>query len=257
MRFLTGLFICLIFGVGPGLAEKDKKVTTSLPEISMGKPDAPVLIIEYSSLTCTHCAEFHKTVMPIIKKKYIQPGYVRLVLRDFPGDRIALTAHQTAWCKGKEKYLGFVKLFYDTQDKWLLAKDPVKALQDVALENGITKQQFEDCVKSSALMDKIIQSRLKGQKKYKITATPTLVIDATSKEPKVFQEALTLKEIEDVLQPLLKPYLEQEKGCEKSSEKKDDSQKKDTGKKAEVKKEAKEKTTDKKEKPKKAKKADD
>ena len=210
MRFLLGILIFLTAASGCVRADKDTKPVALLPEISMGAMNAPVVIVEYSSLTCNHCANFHKTVMPVLTKKYILPGHVRFILRDFPGDRIALVAHQTAWCKGKDKYLDFIKLFYATQDQWLLADDPIKVLKAIALKHGITAEQFKACSRDTELMDKIIQRRLKAQKYYKITATPTLIIDATSKNPKVYQKALSLKEIEAVLRPLLNPTLKAE-----------------------------------------------
>lgn len=169
-----------------------------LAEMSMGRTNAPVVMLNYSSLTCGHCAQFHTIVLPQIEEKYIKPGYVRIIFRDYPGDQISLKAHQLAWCKGEIKYLDFVKLLYTTQEKWLLASDPVAALKSIALQNGITAKQFEACLKNQELMDKIIQVRLEGQKKYNITATPTLVINA-----KIYPHALNFEEFEKIVRPLL------------------------------------------------------
>ncbi len=186
--------------------EKAKKKATPLPEISFGESSAPVLIIDYSSLTCHHCADFYLNVLPKIKEKYIEPGYVRLIFRDFPGDQISLVAHQVAWCKGEMKYLDFVKLIYSTQEEWLSAKDPIAALKSIVVKHGISAEQFEKAIKNQDLMDKIIQARLEGQKKYKITAIPTIVINA-----RTYQRALTMEEINDILKPLLKQDKKEEK----------------------------------------------
>lgn len=220
MRLLSRTLLCLALTAGAVYAdttksEKGKSPVAPLPEISMGRSEAPVVILEYSSLTCTHCAEFHKNVLPAIEKKYIKPGYVRLIMRDFPGDRIALMAHQIAWCQGKEKYLGFIKLFYATQSQWLEAKDPVKALKAIALKHGVTDQQFEACKRSTALMDKIIQGRLKAQKAYTIKNTPVLVMGATSKKPKIYQRSLSFKEINTVIRHYLSPTLKDRKDDKK------------------------------------------
>ena len=166
--------------------EKVKPPVKPLAEMSIGRTNAPVVMLNYSSLTCGHCAQFHTDVLPKIEEKYIKPGYVRIIFRDYPGDQISLKAHQLVWCKGEIKYLDFTKLLYKTQEKWLLAPDPVAALKSIALQNGITAKQFDTCLKNQELMDKIIQVRLEGQKKYNITATPTIVINA-----KIYSQALT------------------------------------------------------------------
>lgn len=195
-------------------AEKSAKKTKPLPEICMGDSKAPVKIFVYTSLTCPHCAHFHRDVVPQVETKYIKPGYVWLVFRDFPGDKVSLEAHQVAWCKGEIKYLDFVNLIYTNQDKWLTAKDPIAALKEIMLKNGISSEQFDAAIKNAELMDKIVQARLEGQKKYKITATPTIIISG-----KIYPRALTFKEIDEILQPLLKPTSKSEKT--KKEEKKD------------------------------------
>lgn len=184
-------------------AEKESKKVEAkpLPEISMGKKDAPVVLINYSSLSCGHCAHFNTDILPKIEKKYIKPGYLRIVFRDYPGDQISLRAHQLAWCKGEMKYLDFLSLLYENQEKWLLADDPIAALKTIALQNGISTEQFEACMKNQELLDQIVAMRLDGQKKYNITATPTIVINT-----KIYQKALSLQELDDIMTPLLASY---------------------------------------------------
>jgi protein-disulfide isomerase len=178
--------------------EKKKSITKLLPEISLGKKDAPVVMINYSSLSCGHCAHFHTDTLPAIEQKYIKPGYLRIIFRDYPGDQVSVKAHQLAWCKGEMKYLDLLKILYAAQDKWLMADDPVAALKVVALQNGITPQQFDACLKNQELLDQIIALRLEGQKKYNIKATPTIVINA-----KIYQKALSPEEFDEIMQPLL------------------------------------------------------
>lgn len=178
--------------------ETKKSVTKPLPEVSLGKKEAPVVMINYSSLSCGHCAHFHTDTLPEIMKKYIEPGHLRIVFRDYPGDQVSLKAHQLAWCKGEMKYLDLLKILYAAQDKWLFADDPVAALKVLALQNGITPQQFEACLKNQELLDQIIALRLEGQKKYNIKATPTIVINA-----KIYQQALTPEEFDKIMKPLL------------------------------------------------------
>jgi protein-disulfide isomerase len=188
-----------------GHTDKDKESSQPLPEVSIGKPEAPVLIIDYSSLTCNHCAHFYLDVIPQIQKKYIDPGYVRIVFRDFPGDKVSLEAHQIAWCKGEIKYLDFVKLLYSTQEKWLSAPDPIAALKSIVAQNGISAEQFDAALKNQELLEKIISVRLEGQQKYKINATPTIIINA-----KMHNKALSMQEIDDILKPILEKEKETE-----------------------------------------------
>jgi protein-disulfide isomerase len=217
-----------------GKTAKVKLVTKPLPEMGMGNPKAPITIINYSSLTCGHCAQFHTAVLPKIEEKYIKPGLVRIIFRDYPGDQVSINAHRLAWCKGEMKYLDFVKLLYSTQEKWLSASDPLAALKSIALQNGITAKQFEASLKDQELLDKIIQLRLEGQKKYNITATPTIIINA-----KIYPRALSFDEFEDIIKPLLAPTLEKDEQKAKGSEEK--IKKKDVEKVSEEKEEKKEK----------------
>lgn len=215
-------------------AGKAKLISKPLPEMGMGNPKAPVTIINYSSLTCGHCAQFHTAVLPKIEEKYIKPGLVRIIFRDYPGDQISINAHRLAWCKGEMKYLDFVKLLYSTQEKWLSASDPIAALKSIALQNGITAKQFEASLKDQELLDKIIRLRLEGQKKYNITATPTIIINA-----KIYPRALSFDEFEDIIKPLLAPTLGKDEQKAKGSEEK--MKKKDVEKVSEEKEEKKEK----------------
>ncbi|MBA3813081.1 MAG: DsbA family protein [Alphaproteobacteria bacterium] len=188
----------------------EKMAAKPLPEISVGSKDAPVVMINYSSLSCGHCAHFNADILPKIEEKYIKPGYLRIVFRDYPGDQVSLRAHQLAWCKGEIKYLDFIKLLYAHQEKWLFADDPVVALKSIALQNGISAKQFEACLKNQELLDQIIAVRLEGQQKYNITVTPTIVINA-----KIYQKALDLEEIDDIIKPLLASIVEKEKDVPK------------------------------------------
>ncbi len=238
MHLIFRSLILLIAMIAYGHGDKAIPARKSLPEMGMGSPKAPVTIINYSSLTCSHCAHFHTTVLPKIEEKYIKPGYVRIIFRDYPGDKVSISAHQLAWCKGEIKYLDFVKLLYSTQEKWLLAPDPVAALKSIALQNGVTAKQFEACLKDQELLDKIIQLRLEGQKKYNIKATPTIVINA-----KIYDRALTFEQFEEIVRPLLAPSLEKDKKTVKVTQKKNEKDEvKITEEKKEEEKEKKDKT---------------
>lgn len=211
MKFILTSLVLFSMMIGNGYAKEEKTKQSPLPEVSLGSKNAPVVVIDYASLTCHHCAQFHNDVLPEIQKNYIEPGLVRVIIRDYPGDQISLLAHQIAWSKGELKYLDFLKLFYSTQDEWLLASDPKAALKKIALRNGISAKQFDKCLKDKALMDKIVQIRLEGKKKYNITATPTIIINA-----KIYPRTLSAGEFDAIVEPLLKPTLKKAKTDKKS-----------------------------------------
>lgn len=206
MKLILKSLVLFSMMIGSGYAKEN-----ALPEVSLGSPKAPVVVIDYASLTCHHCAQFHNDVLPEIQKNYIDPGYVRVIIRDYPGDQISLIAHQLAWSKGEVKYLDLLKYLYSTQEEWLTASDPKAALRKLVAKKGITGEQFDKVMKDKALMDKVVQARLEGKKKYNITATPTIIINA-----KIYPRTLTFGEFEAIVNPLLKPTLEKVKLNKKS-----------------------------------------
>lgn len=211
MNFILTSLVLFSMMIGNGYAKEEKTAQDSLPEISLGSQNAPVVVIDYASLTCHHCAQFHNEVLPEIQKNYIEPGLVRVIIRDYPGDQISLLAHQIAWSKGEVRYLDLLKYLYSTQDEWLLASDPKAALKKVVAKKGITSEQFDKLIKDKGLMDKVIQARLEGKKKYNITATPTIIINT-----KIYPRTLNYGEFEAIVEPLLKPAIKKVKADKKS-----------------------------------------
>src|SRR6478735_6633041 len=112
-------------------------LAADLGESAIGDATAPVTIIEYSSLTCPHCAAFHTQTLPELTKRYIDTGKVRLVLRDFPLDETALKASVIAHCAGPERVPEFVEVFFTRQQSWARAADPVQALTQLARLGGL------------------------------------------------------------------------------------------------------------------------
>lgn len=143
----------------------------------LGDRDAPVTMIEYSSLTCPHCAHFHTDVLPRIKKEYIDTGKVKLVLRDFPLNQPALIAAQIAHCVPEDRYFGFVSVLFETQAAWAISEDPAAALSKTARLAGLSQAQIDACLADEALSERILQSRLDGSNAFEISSTPTFIIN--------------------------------------------------------------------------------
>ena len=145
----------------------------------MGMSDAPVTIIEYSSLTCSHCADFHKDTLPRIKETYVDTGKVRLVFRDFPFEQRGTTAAMVARCVPPERFFGFLDVLFRTQDKW--ANDPrfTDALLRYARLGGLSEEAFKACLGNQELLDGILARQKEAEAKYEINSTPSFVINGT------------------------------------------------------------------------------
>ena len=171
LRFAAGCVLALLC-LAPSLAR-----ATDLGEPGIGDAAALVTIIEYSSLTCPHCAAFHNDVLPELKKRYIDTGKVRLLLRDFPLDESALKAAIIAHCAGPTRQPSFVEVFFAQQQSWARAKDPIAALKQLARLGGLGGDQIDACLADKDLETAVLQARLDGQKQFDIKSTPTFIID--------------------------------------------------------------------------------
>jgi protein-disulfide isomerase len=167
-------------------------------ELALGDPNAPVTIIEYASLTCPHCAEFHNEVLPGLKERYIVPGKVRLVFRDFPLDERALAGSALAHCAGPDRYFGFLDVLFETQASWARADDFIGALTQLGKLGGLGEDQVRACLSDQALADRILQSRLDGQAQHDVQSTPSFVIDGTT-----YAGSRSVEEFGELIEPLL------------------------------------------------------
>ncbi|MFK8254096.1 DsbA family protein [Ancylobacter terrae] len=169
-----------------------------LPDIVLGKADAPVTIVEYASMTCSHCAHFHTTTYPVLKEKYIDTGKVKLILREFPLDIVAKAAFMLARCAGNDKYYPMVTTLFETQRSWAGAKDPAAALLAVAKQAGMTEQQFNACLADTTLAANVDAVSRKGATEFGVDSTPTFFING-----KKVQGALSPEDLDKELAPLL------------------------------------------------------
>jgi protein-disulfide isomerase len=143
----------------------------------LGETDAPVTIIEYSSLTCPHCASFHKETLPQVKENWIETGQARLVYRHFPLDGLALRAALVADCIEGERHFAFLDALFRGQKVWSRAEDPVKALAQLAALAGLDRAQFDACIADQEHTNEILARRQHGQDTYDIQSTPTFIVN--------------------------------------------------------------------------------
>jgi protein-disulfide isomerase len=173
-----------------------------LPDLVEGKADAPVTIIEYASMTCPHCANFHKTTYQALKTKYIDTGKVRFIFREFPLDELAVAASMMARCAGKDdsgKALALIDVLFASQDKWAASRtNPVPILQQIGKQAGMTEKAFDECLKDQTLYNNIMAMRERGSKEYKVESTPTLFVNG-----KMQKGGTTIEELDKIIAPLL------------------------------------------------------
>lgn len=159
----------------PAASFPDMKVTED--DLSIGSADAPVTLVEYASLTCPHCAQFHNEVLPTLKKEYVETGKLRIVYRDFPLDQLALTGSMIARCAGDDRALGFIDAFFSAQATWARAENPLAAMARIARLGGMSQAEFDACLKKQEIADAVLKQRLEGDKTFNVDATPTIFIN--------------------------------------------------------------------------------
>lgn len=145
-------------------------------DMVLGDANAPITFIEYSSLSCPHCARHHATVLPEIKKAYIDTGKVKLVMRDFPLNRPAVEASLLAHCVSPMAYWGMTDQLFATQANWA-TENSAPALSVIAAAAGINGQDFQQCLSDEAAKQKIIASAEQASAVFKVDSTPTFVVN--------------------------------------------------------------------------------
>jgi protein-disulfide isomerase len=161
----------------------------SIPDLVLGKADAPNTIIEYSSLTCPHCAGFHTETLPKIKKELVETGKAKLVYRDFPLDGVAMGAAMLARCMPVDRYFPFLDMLFSSQKQWAYAQNPMAALQTMARLAGLSDDRSKACMTDQATMAAMQAKQTEAEQKYKINSTPQFVVNG-----KVLQGALPYDE---------------------------------------------------------------
>tara|TARA_B100001996_G_scaffold348225_1_gene306253 strand:- start:71 stop:700 length:630 start_codon:yes stop_codon:yes gene_type:complete len=143
----------------------------------LGKLDAPIKFIEFVSMTCSHCADFHINKLPEIKQKYIDSGKLRLELRDFPLDGLALRASAMARLIDPSKYYKFINILFKKQKKWSRSEDPINELKKLGRLAGLGKNKIDIAIDEISLLEAIFKIRQQAEKQYNIQSTPSFVIN--------------------------------------------------------------------------------
>ncbi|QDG79090.1 DsbA family protein [Labrenzia sp. PHM005] len=143
----------------------------------LGDENAPVTIVEYASMTCGHCANFHSRTYPDLKKDYIETGKVRFIFREFPLDPVASAAFMLARCAPQEKYFDIVDIMFEQQRAWAFTDNPYQSLLDFSKQIGFTQESFEECLTNQGLLDAVNAVRERGANEFGVNSTPTFFIN--------------------------------------------------------------------------------
>ncbi|HEY9079567.1 DsbA family protein [Magnetovibrio sp.] len=184
--------------VNGGARAEMASINDALSEMSIGSPDAPVTLHEYSSLTCGHCANFHVNTLPEIKKNYVDTGKVRIVFHDFPLDNLALAAAMIARCAGPKRHFELFDRLYHAQDSWARSDKPRAALVSIARFSGLSIEDVDQCLRSEELAQGIQSTSQNAQDLYAISSTPTFIL-----EGKKIQGAMAFDDFKDELDKAL------------------------------------------------------
>ena len=151
-------------------------VPPPLGDRALGKDDAPVTIVEYASMTCPHCAHFHETTYPELKKRYIDTGKVRFIFREFPLDPLAAGASMLARCADKDKFYPLIETLFQQQRQWAVEK-PIPQLMAIAKQAGMSEQTFNACLSDQKMLDAMQAEQKRATDKFGVNSTPTLFIN--------------------------------------------------------------------------------
>jgi len=167
--------------------------------ITEGKDSSKIKMIVYESLTCGHCADFHKNVYPQLKDNFIEKGLLEIEFRNFPLDMAALNASKIAHCNndGNSEILHYL---FEKQNKWVRGgtiEDLNKNLKKI-IEDSRFSLNFDECLNNKKVEDHILEERIEGAKTFKVQATPTLIISGEK-----FEKPLTYKNLKKYLEKLI------------------------------------------------------
>ena len=167
--------------------------------IMAGNKDAKITIIAYESLTCSHCADFHKNIYPQLKKDFIDTGLAKIEFRHFPLDVAAFNASKITQCKSNQS-LKILNSLYSNQQRWVKGSTVEEINENLKkfLKNEGFELDFDKCINDKGVEDYVLNDRIEGTKKFKVNATPTIIIN-----DKKFEKTLNYKNLKKTLEKMI------------------------------------------------------
>jgi protein-disulfide isomerase len=168
-----------------------------LGDMVQGSETAPVTIVEYASLTCSHCRNFAVKTYPELKKRYIDTGKVRYIFREFALNDVDLLAIVTVRCAPKERYFPLVETLYEKQDQWAV-NNPVPPLLGIAKQAGFTDESFKACASNQQVIEGVKTQR-DAASKFGVNSTPTFFVNGEK-----HSGDMSIEDLDKLIQPHLK-----------------------------------------------------
>ena len=187
-------FIFLIF-----ICASSSTYSKEIKRIVVGNIDAKISIIAFESMTCSHCADFHKNVFPKLKEEYLDTGLAKIEFRHFPLDLAALNASKVSQCKN-DGNSDILESLYSNQQKWVKGSSIQEANKNLQkfLKNEGFSIDFDSCINNQEIEDFVLNDRIDGAKNFKVNATPTIIINKEK-----FEETLNYKNLKKALEKLI------------------------------------------------------
>jgi protein-disulfide isomerase len=190
------------------LASGGQNVEIKPTDMVHGSPTAPVTMIEYASMTCPHCAQFQKDIIPKLNKDYVDTGKVKVVFREYPLDGAARMASAVARCLPGDQYFSFIDLLFKNQMNWikdfdnnnqLTREDILEGLTQMGRFAGLSREKVQSCADDSKNLALVDGNWMEGQTKYNVNSTPTFIINGTTHAGEIPYD-----ELQKIIDPLVK-----------------------------------------------------
>ena len=178
-KFIKFLFFSIFIIFTPSTIYGKTALEIDNKDFYIGDLDAPITIIEYASLSCSHCASFHNDTLPELKKEFIDTGKVKLVFRDFPFNYPALLGSMDLRCIPNDVRYDYMNALFLLQNSWV-NKENAKTTQElfkIMQSGGMTKSEFDECISNVDLENEILQGLMTAQKEFNIKSTPSFIIN--------------------------------------------------------------------------------
>ena len=189
-------FLLIFFGTSFALSNELSVLNLTENDFIIGNDNAPITIIEYASMSCSHCANFHNNTLPDLKKEYIDTGKVKFVFRDFPYNYPALLGSMVMRCIPSEFRYDYMNALYKLQKKWVVKENAIthQELYKIMQSGGMNKENFDACLNNVDLENQILEEVIAAQSEFNIRSVPSFLINGDllegDKSIKVFRQIL-------------------------------------------------------------------
>ncbi len=201
MNNFSFFIVLLMFLVAPNLKAADHSVLNIKDsDFVLGSPEAPITIIEYASMSCSHCADFHNDTLESLKTEYIDTGKVKFVFRDFPFNYPALVGSMIVRCVPNDARYQYMNALYKLQKNWVRREhsDTKKELYKIMQSGGMQQEDFDSCLSDINLENDILEDVMNAQKEFNIRSTPSFIINGV-----LYSGNKNIKEFRQIIDKIL------------------------------------------------------